>query len=101
MASCFLRGDLRALILEPKGGKVLLQYVMLDLLSSLQKDVPEARHVARLSEGPWNCLTSALFETATEKVKRVYRLEASGARLKYDSVKKLAVMVCFMQSSLY
>lgn len=57
--------------------------------------------MARLSEGPWNYLTSALLETATERVKRVYKLGASGARLKYDSLKKLAVVVCFMQSSLY
>lgn len=28
MASCFLRGELRALILEPKGGKGLLQFVI-------------------------------------------------------------------------
>lgn len=71
MMSCFLRGDLRSLILESKGGKVLLQYVKLNLLSSLQQDVLEAGHVARLSERPWSSLTSALFETATERVKRV------------------------------
>lgn len=57
--------------------------------------------MVRLSEGPWNYLTSALLETATERVKRVYKLGASDARLKYDSLKKLAVVVCFMQSSLY
>lgn len=99
MASSFFRGDLRALILEPKGGRVLLQLVRLNLLSSLQQDVLEAHHVARLSEGPWNYLSSAVFETATEQVKRVDRLEASGPRLKYDALKKLAGMVCFMQTS--
>lgn len=80
---------------------MLLQYVLLRLLSSLQQDVLEAHHVARLSEGPWNYLSSAVFQSATERVKRIYRLEASGARLKYDALKKLAVMVCFMHSSPY
>lgn len=46
--------------------QVLLQYAKLNLLSSLQQDVLEAHHVARLSERPWSYLTSALFETATE-----------------------------------
>lgn len=42
MVPSFLRDELRTLILEPKGGKVLLQYVMLKMLSSLQQDVIEA-----------------------------------------------------------
>lgn len=73
---------------------MLLQYIMLNLLSSLLQDVIEACRVARLSKGPHNYVTLAPFETATKRVKSIYRLEASGARLKYDALKKEAVMVC-------
>lgn len=44
---------------------MLLQYVVLNLLSSLQQDVIETCHVARLSKGPRNYVTLAPFETAT------------------------------------
>lgn len=48
-----------------KRGKVLLEYIMLNLLSSLQQDVIETCRVARLSKGPHNYVTLAPFETAT------------------------------------
>ena len=65
MPFSFLIGNLRALTLEPKGGKRLLQYIMFNLLSPLQQDVLETCHVARLSKGPDNYVTLAPFETAT------------------------------------
>lgn len=62
MPSSFLIRNLRALTLEPKGEKVLLLYIKLNLTSSLQQDGVETHHVARLSKGPRNYVTSAPFE---------------------------------------
>lgn len=46
-------------------------------------------------------MTLAPFKSTVQRRKSIYRLEASDARLKYYALKKRAVLMYFMQSSLY